>query len=167
MNAYIDKILRTLAHYDPIQVLESTPDNLAFYLTQFSEDDLNKAYAPDKWTVQEIYAHYADVEIGLSFRFRQALVETNYRPRAFDQDLWAKRYTRLEPSLALEAFRGLRAWNLALFASFDLEDWSREVDYPFEGIDTVDMMVRFLAGHDLNHLAQLELIRQGQKVSVL
>jgi hypothetical protein len=42
-----------------------------------------------------------------------------------------------------------------------MQDWSKEVRYSFEGIDSIDHMVRFLAGHDLNHLAQLEQISRG------
>ncbi|UCH27255.1 MAG: DinB family protein [Trueperaceae bacterium] len=158
VDPYIDRILTTLGNRDPIVVLEATPKQLEAYLVRFSEHDFERSYAPGKWSARAILAHLADVELGLGFRFRQALVEPGYRPDSFDQDLWARRYARLDPSLAVETFRALRAWNLALFATFELDDWLKEVSYPFAGIDTVDMMVRFLAGHDLNHLLQLETI---------
>ena len=155
------RILSTLGDLDPITVLETTPTVLEGYLLSFFETDFERSYAPGKWSAQEILAHLADVELGLGFRFRQVLAEDNHKPQPFDQDLWATRYARFEPSLSVETFRALRAWNLALFASFDIADWNRAVDYPFEGIDTVDMMVRFLAGHDLNHLGQLKTIAQS------
>ena len=161
MHPYIERILGKLGERDPITVLETTPLLLEGYLNAFFETDFERSYAPGKWTAQDILAHLADAELGLGFRFRQAVTLANYTPDAFDQDLWAKRYKRLEPALAFETFRALRAWNLALFATFDLEDWNREVDYPFEGIGTVDEMVRFLAGHDLNHLEQLEHIAKA------
>lgn len=161
MDPYISRIMATLGDLDPIQVLETTPLRLEGLLERYSEADLKRSYAPGKWTAREILAHLADVEIGLGFRFRQVLAEDAHRPQPFDQDLWAARYGRLDPSLAVDAFRALRAWNLALFASFDMDDWLRPVDYPFAGVDTVDMMVRFLAGHDLNHLGQLERIRDA------
>ncbi len=78
--------------------------------------------------------------------------------QAFDQDVWAERYARLDPALAVEAFRGLRAWNLSLLATLSLEDWLAEGYHPERGFESVDLMVRFLAGHDINHLAQLESI---------
>jgi hypothetical protein len=154
-HPYVRRIFDTLGERDPIQVLEASPAGLELLLEHLSEDDLETSYRPGGWTVREILAHLADVELGLGFRFRQALTVPRYRPEGFDQDRWSERYGRLEPSLAVEAFRSLRAWNLALFATFDLDDWLREVDYPFAGIETVDHMVRFLAGHDLNHLRQL------------
>ena len=161
MDPYVERIFALLSDEDPITVLETTPKILEGYLTSFFESELERSYAPDKWSVQEILAHLADVELGLGYRFRQALAEKNYQPEPFDQDLWAQRYKRLEPSLAVETFRALRAWNLALFATFDLEDWNRKVTYTFSGIETVDDMVRLLAGHDLNHLAQLEQVAQS------
>ena len=143
---------------DPIEVLTATLERLEHYLLSFSVDDLERSYAPGKWTAAEIFCHYADVELGLGYRFRQAISKIKYTPDVFDQDVWAMRYRRLEPSLALETFRGLRAWNLSLFATFDMQDWNRNVNYTFAGVETVDDMVRLLAGHDLNHLAQLDAI---------
>jgi hypothetical protein len=38
--------------------------------------------------------------------------------------------------------------------------------HPERGEETVEMMITFLAGHDLNHIAQLEQIRaQAAKAS--
>lgn len=160
-DPYVERIFDLLGTNDPITVLETTPEQLEHYLNLFSPHDLGLSYASGKWTVSELFCHYADVELGLGFRFRQAVATVNYTPQSFDQDIWAARYGRLEPSLALETFRALRAWNLALFSTFDMEDWNCTVNYPFAGIDTVDDMVRFLAGHDLNHLKQLESVAQS------
>lgn len=162
MHPYIERIFTILANREPIAVLESTAEQLEHYLSLFSPSDLALSYAAGKWNARDIFCHYADVEIGLGFRFRQAIAQENYTPQSFDQDVWATRYGRLEPSLAVATFNSLRAWNLALFSSFTMEDWNRQVNYPFAGIDTVDDMVRFLAGHDLNHLQQLATIAQGQ-----
>ncbi len=161
MDPYIERTLGNLGERDPIQVLETTPARLEGFLVGFFESDWERSYEKGKWSAQQILAHLADVELGLGFRFRQAVAEENYRPESFDQDVWTTRYTRLEPALALGTFRAIRAWNLALFATFDLNDWLRPVRYPFEGIDSVDGMVRFLAGHDLNHLGQLESIARA------
>ena len=164
MDDYTARLFTLLGSREPIAVLEATPQRLEGYLLGFFDTDFGRSYAPGKWTAREILAHLADVELALGFRLRQAVAEENYRPQSIDQDVWARRYARLEPSLAVETFRALRAWNLALLTTFDLQDWNREVDYPFRDVDTVDDMVRFLAGHDLNHLGQLEIIAQGEEL---
>lgn len=158
IHPYIERTLSLLGDRDPIRVLEATPARLEDFLENTLPGDLERSYAPGKWSAREIFGHFADVELGLGFRFRQALAEPRHRPQFIDQDAWAQRYERLDPALAVECFRALRRWNLALFATFDLQDWLKPVDYLYAGVDSVDGMVRFLAGHDLNHLAQLERI---------
>ena len=110
--------------------------------------------------MRHILAHLADVELGVGFRIRQMVAGVEVL-QPFDQDAWAAPYGRLEPTLALETFRALRAWNLARYASFTFEDWLREVHHPERGLFSVDLSVRVSAGHDLNHLAQLEQIAGG------
>ena len=161
MDSYLERILTTLGERDPIQVLQATPRRLQEYLEAFPEEHLERSYAPGKWSVREILAHLADIELAMGFRLRQGLAEENVTLRVLDQDRWAACYSRLEPTLAVEAFRGLRAWNLALLATFSLDDWLKEVFHPERGPESLDLMVRFLAGHDLNHLAQLEAIAAG------
>ena len=158
MNAYMQRILDTLGENDPIEVLQATPQRLATLLEEMAPSDLETSYGVGKWDARHVYAHLADVELAMGFRIRQTLGEPGVELPAFDQDVWAKRYGRLDPALAVEAFRGLRAWNLSLLATLTLEDWLAEGYHPERGFESVDLMVRFLAGHDINHLAQLESI---------
>ena len=158
-DSYLDRILALLGDRDPITVLETTPRHLDVLMESLGSYRLEHAYAPGKWSAREILCHLADVELGKSFRIRQMLAGTPIQ--AFDQDLWARRYGQLEASLALETFRALRAWNLALFAGFDLDDWLTEAVHPERGVMSLDLEVRWMAGHDLNHLAQLERIVNG------
>ena len=161
MTPYIQRILSYLGEQDPISVLQQTPSKLEHVLETFSSDDFETSYEEGKWTARDILAHMADVELLLGYRLRQAVAEPSHTLQVMDQDAWATKYKRLEPSLAVETFRALRSWNLALFSTFGIEDWNKEVHHPERGTETVDLMVSFLAGHDLNHLGQLEKIGVG------
>ncbi|MDZ7708578.1 MAG: DinB family protein [Trueperaceae bacterium] len=80
----------------------------------------------------------------------------------YDQDAWARAYSRMDPALAIASFGALRAWNLAWLARLELADWLASYHHPErDETETVDELVRFLAGHDLNHLAQLDAIVAG------
>lgn len=158
MNAYMQRILDTLGSHDPIEVLQATPERLVALLEGMTEADLGRSYGPGKWDARHVFAHFADVEIATGFRLRQTLAQPGVELQGFDQDVWAGRYARLDPALAVEAFRGLRAWNLSLLSTLGLEDWLAEGYHPERGFESVDLMVRFLAGHDINHLTQLETI---------
>jgi uncharacterized damage-inducible protein DinB len=158
MNPYVERILATLGDRDPIEVLQQTPLRLEELLHGLMPADYELTYGPGKWSVREILAHLADVELSHSFRFRQTLAESEPVLQPFDQDAWARRYQRADPSLAVASFRAVRSWNLALLATLDLDGWLKEAYHPERGMVSLDMMVRLLAGHDINHLGQLESI---------
>lgn len=153
MNPYVARMLELLGDQDPILILEATPVRLEALLLKLG-DDVERPYAPGKWDARHILAHLADNELAAGFRLRQMVAGVGV-VQPYDQDVWATRYVRADPALSLETFRALRAWNLALYAGFSLEDWLTEVQHPERGLVSVDVMVRMLAGHDLNHLAQL------------
>jgi len=156
MNPYVARMLDLLGEQDPILVLEATPVRLEALLLNLG-DDVERPYAPGKWDARHLAAHLADNELAAGFRLRQTVARVG-QIQPYDQDTWATRYARTDPTLALETFRALRAWNLSLYAGFSMEDWLVEIEHPERGPLSVDLMVRMLAGHDLNHLAQLEAL---------
>jgi uncharacterized damage-inducible protein DinB len=154
MDPYQQALLDRLGEADPIEVLNATPARLLEVAERLNPDDWTLPLSPGGWSAAEVVAHLADVELAMGFRLRQAVAgQTAVQP--FDQDAWARRYRRLEPTLALEMLRAARAWNLALFATFDLDDWLTDLEHPERGSESVDMVVRSLAGHDLRHLDRL------------
>ena len=158
MRTYTERILDTLGEKDPIEVLQLTPLRIEQLIQEFSPSDFVSSYEPGKWSAREILAHLADVELAHAFRFRQTLAEEQPVLQPFDQEAWAKRYDRADPSLAVACFAGVRSWNLALLTTLDLDGWLKEAYHPERGMMSMDLLVRTLAGHDLNHLQQLEAI---------
>jgi len=150
------RLMALLEEIDPIEVLQATPVRLSELVESMSAADLDEPYAPGKWRRRDVLAHLADVELATAWRLRQSVAVPGIEHVLYDQDAWAERYVRLDPTLALEAFRATRAWNLAWLAGLTLQDWLREGVHPERGPENVDQMVRYLAGHDLNHLAQLQ-----------
>jgi hypothetical protein len=151
------RYLELLGGLDAIEVLHATPLRLLEIFETLTPADLTASYAPNSWTRREVILHMADVELVMGFRIRQALALPGVEVQTFEQDAWARRYRQLEPSLAVEAFRVQRALDLALFSTFSLEDWLVEAYHPERGFESIDLMVRMLAGHDLDHLRQLEV----------
>ncbi len=159
MDDYVTRMLDLLGDQEPILVLEATPVKLEALLLQLG-DDVDRPYAPGKWDARHIFAHLADNELAAGFRLRQMVARVG-EVQPYDQDVWATRYAHADPALALGTFQALRAWNLALYATFDLDDWLTEVYHPERGPLSVDLAVRMLAGHDINHLGQLEGLAAG------
>jgi len=158
MHPYVERILGMLGDRPAVASLERTATRIEAMATTLDARRMETRYAPGKWTAREILAHLADAEVGVGFRLRQVLAEENHQAQPFDQDRWAARYPGLDGAAAGRAFVALRAWNLALIRSLSAEDLARPYVHGERGPETVGLIVKMLAGHDLNHLAQLETI---------
>lgn len=158
MNAYRDRILGLLGTDSPYEVLEATPGQVAAFVERLGDEGLGRRFGPGKWTGREVVAHLADVEIGLGFRVRQMISELGHVIQPFDQDAWARPYAALDGRVAVRALAALRAWNLSYYRALSPSDLARVAMHPERGDESVETLIRMHAGHDRNHLAQLERI---------
>jgi len=98
----------------------------------------------------------ADCEIVFAFRLRQALAQEHHIIQPFDQDRWARHYAAFNAESALAVFEAVRLWNVALVRSLPADAFSKLLTHPERGSMTFQVVIETMAGHDLNHLEQLE-----------
>ena len=155
---YMQRILGYVEGRDPLRVQESTPSRLQKLTKSLTKRDLSTRPAPDKWSIQEIVAHLAECELVAGWRIRMILNTDGAEIQAFDQDSWAKTsdYAHADVKRSLELFRVLRAANLDLLNSIPKEKWDSYGMHQERGKETIAHIVRMFAGHDLNHLQQVE-----------
>ena len=153
---------RYLDGRDPIPVLTTTSEQLHALTAPLSGFQINTPPAPGKWTICQIISHLADCELVFSFRLRQAASQDHALIQPFDQDAWAVRYGayHLEPALAL--FQAARNWNLLFLTTISQDDRHRPTTHPERGTMTLWTIVETMAGHDINHLQQLERLTTNQ-----
>jgi len=143
---------------DPLPVITSTADRLRVLTEPLSPAQADAEPAPGKWSVREIIAHLADCELVFSFRFRQTLSEEHPIIQPFNQENWATRYAAYDLASALALFTAARNWNLKFLTTVDEADRHRPTTHPERGTMTLWTIVETMAGHDINHLQQLERI---------
>jgi hypothetical protein len=139
-------------------ILSATSHEIANKLQMIGPDKSSEPPAPGKWSPAEIVCHLADCEIAFAFRLRQTLAEDHHILQPFDQDKWATPYKGIAAKDALAAFTAIRNWNLKLIAKALPDSASKPVTHPERGTMTFQTIVETMAGHDLNHLAQLRQI---------
>jgi hypothetical protein len=147
---------------DAKALIQAFPSRLTDVVGRLGEAGMGLRYAPGKWTVSEVLCHLADCEIAFSFRWRQTLAEDGYVAQAFDQDRWSPRYPVTSGQAALRTFLALRAWNSILLEQLNAADWERTLTHPERGEFSFRTLVELTAGHDLNHLAQLETLASAK-----
>jgi DinB superfamily len=150
-----------LGDRNALDVAEQTPRRLSDVVVKLASTNLEWRPAPGKWNAREILCHLADCEIAFGFRLRQTLAETNHVIQPFDQEKWAGMYGGLSSRAALNAFSALREWNLALISNTPADGMAKKVTHPERGVMTFRTIVETMAGHDLNHLSQLDAIVSG------
>ena len=157
---YIQRILSYVAGRDPLDIQARTPKELERLIEGAAVARLRQRPAPGKWSIAEILAHLADVEIVTSWRIRAILGSPGTPLQAMDQDAWvtAGHYDKREPRKSVEIFRMLREMNLALFETLTPEQWKHHGIHSERGAESVEHIVRLYAGHDLNHTHQVEQI---------
>lgn len=153
---YVQRILTMLGSTDPVQVLAETPSRLPQVLAKFSPEAMRKRPAPNKWSPAEIVVHLSEVEMVVGVRVRLVVGTNGIAIQGFDQDAWATRYDRADVDTALAAFKALRAANVAMYRALTPEQWEHYGLHSERGKESAHRIVQLCAGHDLNHLRQLE-----------
>jgi DinB superfamily len=157
---YTKRILSHIDGKDPLKVQKSTAKKLDKLTRRLSKKEIRRRPAPGKWSIAEILAHLADAEVVGSWRIRQILGADGTPIQAYDQNVWAQtfRYEDRDPRESLRLFRVLRENNLLLLKSVPRKLWENHGMHAERGKETIAQIVRMFAGHDLNHLQQIEKI---------
>jgi tRNA-binding EMAP/Myf-like protein len=155
---YIARMLSNVGDRDPWEVLASTAARLRQLVAGQPAQAL--AYKPDpsRWSTIQILAHLADAEIVAAWRVRSILATDNHPLQAFDQDGWADafKYAETDPAESLQVFDVNRRSLLALLRRVDPSRREHAGLHEERGRETVTHLVRLYAGHDLNHLRQID-----------
>jgi hypothetical protein len=157
---YTERILSYVEGKEPLTVQAATAERLDRLIKSVPMAELRNRPAPEKWSVSEIIAHLADGEIVGAFRMRLILGSPGSPVVAYDQDRWVTsgHYDKRDPQKSVELFRVLRQANLALLESLKPEQWKHCGMHSERGQESIEHIVHMFAGHDINHLQQIEKI---------
>lgn len=160
VQQYTKRILGYTEGREPLVVQAATARKLDRLIKGVSTARLRKRPAPGKWSVSEIIAHLADAEIVIGYRVRLILGSPGIAIVAYDQDSWAGsgHYDKRDARKSVEQFRVLREANLALLKSLTSQQWQHYGMHSERGQESIEKIARMCAGHDINHLQQIEKI---------
>ena len=145
------------AGQDGLEILASTPARIGRAIAGLDDAALRQAPA-GRWSIAQILAHLADSEIVIGWRIRQILAASGTALQPFDQNDWARvqRYDEIEAYASLGLFTAVRAAQMRLLRSLTDEELDRYGMHAERGRESIRHLIGLEAGHDLNHLAQIE-----------
>lgn len=156
-QAYREKLFRLLGDRTPLEVLAQTASALTEIVRNYSATVLRTRPFEGKWTPNEIIGHLVDTEWVYGYRLRLILCEDNPTILGMNQELWVagQPHNEREPSELVEMFQEMRQFNLALWSRMSPADLQRTGQHNERGPESLGVMLRMLAGHDLSHRDQL------------
>ena len=157
---YINRILGYVEGRDAVKVQRATAERLKKSIKGLTPTQLRWRPEPAKWSIAEIMAHLADTEIVAGWRMRSVIGENGITIQPFDQDAWASafNYRDRDTKRSLEMFSVLRENNLAMLKEIPREIWDNYGMHLERGKESIAHLTHMFAGHDTNHLLQIERI---------
>ena len=119
--------------------------------------------APDKWSVQEVLAHLADVEeVGMRARVAAMIEQDNPTLLPFDQEARAveMNYNTRDPRRSLARLEQQRRANLRWLRKLRPAQLKRRGVHQTVGEISVEELITEWAFHDLGHLKQILEIKR-------
>jgi hypothetical protein len=143
---------------DPWLLLADAPTRLRSLIDSADASELAWKPSPSRWSITQIAAHLADAEIVTAWRIRAVLEQDGVALQAYDQNVWASafRYETAPPTESVALFEALRRATLRTLRAVDPARRAHAGMHAERGRESIDHIMRMLAGHDLNHLGQIE-----------
>jgi tRNA-binding EMAP/Myf-like protein len=157
-SEYISRMLSFVGDEDPMAILASTPSKVAALVAATPRAAQQTPPGPGRWSMAQVVAHLADSEIVAGYRLRMILTVNGTPLQAFDQDRWADtfHYERWDARESARHFAAARAGTLRMLRSISPDLMDNYGMHPERGRETIRHLLRLYAGHDRNHLAQVE-----------
>ena len=159
-QAYCSALKDLVGDDDPVVVLSQTPSRIKALITGVEAAALSRRPSPDKWSIAEIIAHLADSELVFGYRLRMIFTVPGVHLQAFDPDRFASTfdYVSCDAHTSAEVFAATRMGTLAMLRRVAPPLMDNAGTHEEWGTETARSLVRLEAGHDKNHLAQIERI---------
>jgi hypothetical protein len=149
-----------------IRDLEATRDETLKYFS-LDQRDVERKYAPGKWSVKFILHHLSDSETVLFDRIRRVLSEPRQVLWVYDQDAWAKGldYAQVPLDISRRVYESVRSAIIYYAGKYYEGKGQLEFVHSVTGVRTLKDEFDKVAAHNEHHLAQIRLALQGSPMS--
>ncbi len=142
---------------ESLKKIETYTSRLRETVDSLSDEELNKTYHDDSWTVRELVHHIADSQLNMYQRLKMALTDENPLAANFEQDRWAVLPdTKLPVESSIKMLEGINERIVALGNSLTEDQLDRIFTHANNGVITVGTKMTKLAWHEEHHLAHIK-----------
>lgn len=145
-----------------LQRLEDTRDETLGYF-ELTDEELDRTYAPEKWSVRYLLHHLADAETVLYDRVRRVISEPRQVLWVFDENAWAKGldYSTVPLEMSRAIYKSVRAGNIYYARAHYEKNGHLEFVHSVTGVRTLKDEMDKVAAHNAHHLEQIRTALAG------
>ncbi len=160
---YARRLLSLIEGADPREILASTPSRIGAMLARHSSAHLRLPPAEGRWSVAQIVSHLADAELVFAYRVRRILASPGSAIEPFAQNDWveSQHAAASDAHASLALFTAIRISMLRLIARLSDPELDAYGEHAERGRESIRYLTSLMAGHDRNHLAQIEQFLGG------
>jgi hypothetical protein len=160
VSAYVKALTDLTENEDPLDILSRIGGNVRGATAGLSDAQLRTPEREGKWSMRDVCRHLADAELVLAFRYRMIIAHDRPPIAAYDQDLWVEKLERDDDTETIVGdLEAVRSINLRLLRVQKPEAWQRVGIHAERGEESLALLARMHAGHDIVHTRQLQRIR--------
>ena len=154
---FYDRYVSLIPGNDILGTLATQLPKTVALLAARSESDGDLRYAPDKWTVKEMFGHVIDTERIMSYRVLRFARNDSTPIEGYEQDDYIRNgpFSDLRLADLVEEFKIVRAATLSLLRGLRASDWTR-CGIANQNEISVRALAYVIAGHELHHRHILE-----------
>lgn len=148
---------------EALGILRQTPAALRGLLAAAARHDLDWTPAPDRWSITQVLAHLADVEVnGFMSRFRAMVEREHPFLPSYDQLKLFESGAQFDGPAEMERFLAERARTLIFLDALPAGAASRTGRHEELGSITLAQLLSEFAFHDLGHIRQVAEIYRAR-----
>lgn len=151
-----DEVISSEQVAEWIEEIRLLPAQLREAVTGLNEEDLNKTYRPNSWTIRQLVHHIADSHMNGYIRIKLALTEDGPTIKPFEESEWAKLPDYDLPiSVSLQLIESLHERWSYLLQSLTNNQSKRFFNHPDSGTLSIEKSIGIYAWHGKHHLAHI------------
>jgi len=140
-----------------IEEIHLLPEQLKEVVVDLNEEDLNRTYRPNSWTVRQLVHHIADSHLNSYIRIKLALTEEKPTIKPYEEAEWAKLPDyNLPMSVSIQLIHSLHERWVYLLQNLTDEQLKKSFHHPVLGMITVENSIGTYAWHGKHHLAHIK-----------
>ncbi len=151
-NPYYSRYISLVPGGSILATLREGSSRTTNLFSSITEEQASFRYAPDKWTIKQMFGHIIDTERIFAYRALRISRNDTTPIEGFEQDDYVSNgpFDRCALADLLDEYSAVRNATVLLFSNLTAEGWSRKGVANKNEI-TVRALAYIVAGHELHH----------------